>query len=122
MNRTYIPTLIILAIFAILHYVGGSNHWYYRFPGFDIIMHILGGIGLAFSIYWILSTFFKSVNTSFLIIVILTVVAGIIWEWMEYEYDIAGGILGTTAYYVDTIKDLCSDTLGAIIAFIFIKK
>lgn len=122
MNKAYIPTLIILILMAVLHYFASIHHFYIRFYGFDIFMHILGGAGLACAIYWILVTFFPGHALSFFKLVILTVIAGIIWEGIETANDIAGAPVGTLAYYVDTVKDLFDDLLGALIAVYFLKK
>ena len=59
MNKTYIPTLFCLVALAVLHKFASAGHWYVRYPGFDIFMHILGGVGLALATYWILVTFFS---------------------------------------------------------------
>lgn len=122
MNKTYIPTIIVLLSLSILHFLASEKHWYYQYHGFDIFMHILGGIGLALAIYWILATLFKTSTPSFWTIVALTFLAGVAWEVMECIYDIAGAPLGTMAYYVDTAKDICNDTLGAIIAYFFLER
>lgn len=122
MNKTYIPALISVTTLAGLHLVASDGHWYVRYPGFDILMHILGGVGLAFSIYWILVTSFPKFTCTFWHIVELTFLAGFCWEAFETMYDIAGAPVWTEHYYLDSIKDLVNDTLGAIIASYFVKK
>jgi hypothetical protein len=122
MNKTYIPALASLILLATAHFIAGPRHWYYLYPGFDIPMHIVGGMGLAFSIYWILATFFPRLKTSFWSIILLTFMAGLAWELFEAINDIAGAPVGTTKYYFDFIKDLVNDTLGAIIASFLLKK
>ncbi len=124
MHKAYIPTLAALILLAILHSTASQLHLYVRVPWFDIMMHVLGGIGLALSIYWILITFFKNITLSFWKVVLLTVVAGIVWELWEVYYQITGAPVGTLRYYVDTSKDLLNDLLGAILVayVIFTKK
>jgi uncharacterized membrane protein YoaK (UPF0700 family) len=122
MNKTYIPTLIILLIIAVTHKIAADYHLYVRYYGVDVIMHILGGAGLALAIYWILVTFLPRFTPSFWTIILLSFGAGIAWEILEGVYDIAGAPLGTLRYYVDTAKDLSNDMLGAIIAALCIKK
>lgn len=126
MNKTYIPTLIVLAALSIFHKIASEGHWYVRFPGFDIFMHILGGVGLALSTYWILVTFFSNYfragHPMFWTLMGFTVLLGIGWEAMEAFYNIAGAPVGTYAYYLDSSKDLVNDTLGAIIAAYFIER
>jgi hypothetical protein len=122
MNKTYIPALIVVIALAVIHKIASANYWYVRFPGFDIFMHILGGAGIALSIYWILRTFFPKHKVSFWSIVVWTVLGGVLWEGFEMMNDIAGAPVGTSLYYLDTAKDLVDDTLGAVIAAFFIGK
>lgn len=124
MNKTYIPAIIILAIVFILHYIGIDNHLYIRFPGYDIMMHILGGAGIAFSLFWFIKTWksdFDSKKT-FLIVLLGTIFLGLLWEVLEGVYDITGAPLWTDKYWIDTIKDIINDTLGMLIAYFLIRK
>lgn len=122
MNKTYIPTLIILVLLFVLHYCGNNFFLYVRYPGYDVLMHVLGGVALALAFYWFEVTFLK--NTFFgknpWTIIFLTLIAGFAWEWFEAYYQISGGIPGTEAYSVDTGKDLINDTFGALIAYLAI--
>jgi hypothetical protein len=122
MNKTYIPTLIVLVALASLHFYASANHLYHTIGWYDIMMHILGGVGIALSIYWILLTFFKDTNPSLLRVILYTFIAGFFWEAFETMNDIAGAPLGTTAYFIDSAKDLINDTLGAILAMVFLPK
>lgn len=122
MNKTYIPALITIVFLALLHKLSIDNYWYVRFSGFDIFMHIIGGMGLAFSLYWVLTTFMPQYHVSFWSLIGLTFAAGILWELFEVINNIAGAPFGTPAYYLDTSKDLVNDTLGAIIAAFFTKR
>jgi hypothetical protein len=122
MNKTYIPALFFVILLAVLHFYASNGHWYVRFPGFDILMHILGGLALSFSIYWLIATCAPKYTPSFWSLIMITFLAGFAWEIMETVNDIAGAPVGTLRYYLDSIKDLCDDTIGAIIAAYFIKK
>ncbi len=126
MNKTYIPALLAVILLAVLHHFASDGHWYIRFPGFDIIMHILGGVGLALTTYWILVTFFKrrfkAGHPLFWTLIGFTFLLGLGWEVMEGIYGIAGAPVGTPPYYFDSFKDLVNDTLGAIIAAYFIER
>ncbi len=122
MNKTYIPAVISLGLLSILNYFASLHHWYVRYHGLDILMHILGGIGLAFAINWIITTIAPRYSPTFWYIILLTFLAGVAWEAMEAVNDIAGAPVGTAAYYLDTAKDIVNDTLGAIIAAFFLRK
>lgn len=122
MNKTYIHALVSTSALAILHFFASDGHWYVRYPGFDILMHILGGLALAFSIFWIIKTFLPKYEPNFWSLIVLTLALGFAWEAMETMYDIAGAPVGTTKYYWDSAKDLVNDMLGAIIAAFLLKK
>ncbi len=122
MNKTYIPALAAVSLLAILHFIATEYHLYTRYPGYDIMMHVLGGLGIAFAVYWTLVTFVPRYAVSFWTIVVWTFIAGFAWEAMETMYNIAGAPVGTRAYYIDSVKDLVNDTLGAIIAAFFLRK
>lgn len=122
MNKTYIPALVVLVILSGLHFAASAGGWYVRFHGFDILMHIIGGMGLAFAMYWMIVTFLPKYLPTFWHILLLTFLAGVAWELFEAVNGIAGAPVGTTAYYIDTIKDLVDDTLGAIVAALYISR
>jgi uncharacterized membrane protein YjdF len=124
MNKTYIPALLFLILLALFHYFGNHFYLYVRINGYDIMMHILGGMGVALSVYWVLKTFCKghTFSSYFWPLIIITFIGGCAWEIMEAYYDIAGAPVGTVAYWIDTIKDLFDDTLGAVIIYFSIRK
>lgn len=122
MTKTYIPAFVVAVLLASFHFIATEGQWYVRYPGFDIFMHLLGGAAIALAVYCILRTFCPSLTPSFWKIVGLTFVAGVAWEAFETLYDIAGAPVGTHAYYIDSMKDLVNDTIGAAIASYFLKK
>lgn len=122
MNKTYIPALITTLLLSVLHRTASENHWYVRYYGVDVLMHILGGAALALAIYWILITCIPQWNLTFSKIVLLTLIAGVGWEFLEALNGIAGAPVGTLKYYIDTTKDFFSDAIGAVIAGYFLKK
>ncbi|MDP3962723.1 MAG: hypothetical protein Q8Q03_02575 [bacterium] len=122
MNKIYIPALLLVILLAVAHFIASKYSLYVRYPGYDIGMHILGGIGIALSVYATLFTFSKIQRPSFWTVIILVFIAGFFWEAFEAYYDIAGAPVGTRAYYFDAVKDLFNDTLGAVIACFFLRK
>ena len=122
MRKTSITTLLALAILYGIHHFALAGQWYVRFNGLDILMHILGGVGLALSINLILLLFFPKYTSTFWSLIALTFIAGVAWELFEAVNGIAGAPVGTTAYYFDSAKDLVNDTLGAIIASYILRK
>ena len=64
----------------------------------------------CFTIFFNLS-YFKENSAR---IILFTFVLGLFWELFEIKYNLLGSPFGTYPYYIDTIKDLIMDTLGAI--------
>ncbi len=124
MNKTYIPAILVLLLVFVLHILGSEYGFYNNIWWYDIMMHILGGIGIGLSVFWFLKTVSKkSTNkTIFIYVVIFTFIAGLLWEGIEAYYDIASAPVGSGAYYFDTVKDLIDDTIGAFISLFFLNK
>ena len=115
MNNLKIAVLaiVVLVLVLLLHIYGMSSELYITTWYYDIIMHILGGIGISLAVFYV----FK--NPKY--IIPLTILAGIAWELFEIYYNIAGARLWTKAYYLDTAKDLLDDFLGSAIVFTILK-
>ena len=109
-------TIALLLILLFMHVYGMYAHLYTIFWFYDIIVHILGGVCVALSLYCFGLFFNISALKKIWVITVLTFAAGLAWEVFEVYYDIAGHPFGTGAYIFDTIKDLIDDTLGALAA------
>jgi uncharacterized BrkB/YihY/UPF0761 family membrane protein len=107
-------TLATLLIVLFMHVKGIENHLYLTYWFYDIIVHFLGGVGIALASLYI----FK--NPKY--IIPASIFAGIIWELFEICFNITGSKLWTNPYYIDTVKDLFDDTLGAVFVYLIIKK
>ena len=123
MNKSFIPALLILISLFIFHYIGMKYFLYIKISWYDIMAHIMGGMAIFLSLYWCMKTYFNDnyiLNNTWLIIII-TIIIGVLWEVMEWYFDITIAPVNTLVYKIDTIKDLLDDTLGAIIAYLFLK-
>ncbi len=109
---TYLWALIILAIVLAAHLLGLTG-LYVTFFWYDIMMHILGGVGIGLFVTAIVNMHFPAIVNRRRFIIVSVVIVGIVWELFEAYYDIAGYRFGTKLYYLDTIKDLIDDTIGA---------
>lgn len=109
-----IITIASLLLLLIIQKLAVDNYWYVSFPPLDIFMHLFGGICIALSVLYVLK---KPTH-----IIVLTIVAGLCWEVLEVYFDISGNIYGTSAYYIDTVKDLIMDTAGAVVVYLVNKK
>ena len=112
---TYIYSLIVLTLVLIMQVVGIEKSLYVQYPGYDIIMHILGGAGLGLALTAAVKLHGNTLVHKRSLIIIGTIALGIIWEIFEVYSDIAGHTFGTKLYWIDTVKDLIDDTIGGVI-------
>lgn len=111
---TYILALIVLIVVLGTHLLGLTG-LYITIFWYDIMMHILGGVGIAlFLLAWV-QLHGQGIVNKRRFIIIGTIVAGLIWELFEMYYELNGYPLWSKMYYLDTIKDLIDDTLGAVV-------
>ncbi|MDD5165536.1 MAG: hypothetical protein PHG25_03320 [Candidatus Pacebacteria bacterium] len=119
--KTYLSALIALVVLFIAHILGNTFDLYTHINGYDIPMHILGGVGIGFSIIAVLRSCTFKIDNYYWVGVLLVFIGGFLWELFEAYYGIAGAPVGTKAYYIDTIKDLFDDTLGGLIV-VYVEK
>lgn len=127
-NRLFLSELIIFsAITAALHYLALTFSLYWSIEWYDIMMHFLGGVTMAFLAVFVLFTseYIKGmaglrshILVVFLALVSFTLIVGLIWELWE----IFVGFSDILEDRGDTILDLIMDTLGAITVFVYVKE
>lgn len=115
-NTFPLSLAFLVALIAIAHGLANVFYWYYTIWWFDIPMHFLGGFWVGAVALWALGVkrphaSFRSRLTSALG---AALVAGALWEVMEFGLDTIGDS-------VDTRQDLMFDLLGAIAA-VFMRK
>ena len=123
MNKSFIPALLILISLSILHYIGMRYFLYIKISWYDIMTHIMGGMAIFLSLYWCMKTYFihNYISNNPWLIIVITTIIGVLWEVMEWYFDITIAPVNTLLYKIDTIKDLLDDTLGAVIVYLFLK-
>ena len=116
--KTYFYALLVLAFLLAFHSLGISENLYRHFWFYDIIAHILGGLGIGSFVIAILQTCWPSflLKNRWIKIVLIVFLVGLAWEAFEVYFNIAGYMFGTKAYYLDTVKDLVDDVIGGFIA------
>lgn len=87
------------------------------------MMHVLGGVGLGLALHWFFKTFFTNLSAKqhFWSLLIGIIILGLLWEVMEGYYDITIAPVGTLLHWVDTVKDIINDTIGMLVAYLFVK-
>lgn len=111
--------LFFVVLVASLNYIAGVFYYYWTIGWFDSFVHFLAGIAMGLFSVWIYfqsGLFKKSIpekRQAVLISIICVLAIGIGWEIFEY----ANGLTQSTeSYSLDTIHDLISDILGALVA------
>ncbi len=114
-------SLIILILLIVLHTVGSYYSWYWVYPWFDLLVHIMSGLWIALTILW-LSSYLGQINSlkeykvkSFLIAFLSAILFGVVWEMIENMSQIT--FVSVDGYYLDTAGDIISDGLGGVLAF-----
>lgn len=113
--RIYLLALLVLFLVMVGNIAGILYHLYGNVDSYDIFMHLFGGLGIGLFVAAALELHAPRRLRTRSMIVLIVLVAGIAWELFEAYYNIAGAPLGTTAYWIDTVKDLIDDTLGGFI-------
>ncbi|MFA6601735.1 MAG: hypothetical protein WCT02_02645 [Candidatus Paceibacterota bacterium] len=113
----YLGALFVL-ILVLVGQIFGIGGLYFQLSFLDIILHILGGLGIGL----LASALYDSgLGRSFgrrRFIFLVVLAAGLVWEGLEVNYDIARYSLWTTPYYLDTLKDLLDDIIGGALVVI----
>jgi hypothetical protein len=119
---TYIYALVILA-FVLAAHIFGLTGAYVAYSWYDIMMHVLGGVGIALFVAALIKLHGQNIVHKRLFIIAAVFIVGLGWELFEIYYQLTGYPLWSKMHYIDSIKDLIDDTIGAIIvSYIVIRK
>jgi hypothetical protein len=121
-NKNLLLKACFLIFFIwLVHTLANTFYWYSAIWWFDIPMHILGGMFLAFAAG---ALFFKVLlpldfKERIVIILLFVLIAGLGWELFEYfvQNFIKGDQL---ASFPDSVKDMMMDLFGGIVASYFV--
>lgn len=119
-----IEILILAIIVAFLHYLALTFYLYWTIEWFDILMHFLGGMIVAFIAIFIYYTsgyidFPKSHLISIFAMTLGSVLlVGLVWELWE----LFAGFSDVLKDQTDTFLDLIMDIIGGIVAFFYSKR
>lgn len=126
-QKFFIEQFILIIVIAFLNYLAIQFHLYWTFAWFDILMHFLGGVWVAFLSLWFF--FFSGFTnfkigalknmTIFSILLLSVIIVGILWEVFEIH---SGVLFFEKNYAWDTSLDLLMDTIGGVSVFIYAKQ
>jgi|GEM_PF-370575 len=116
-------SLLILCLLIILHSVGSYYSWYWVYPWFDVVVHIVSGLWIGLLILWLASVM-GQINSlkeykvkSFLIAFVSAVLIGVIWELLENYTQIT--FTKANDYNLNTALDIVNDAIGGILAYLY---
>lgn len=117
-------SFFLIAIILCLHLLANTFYWYVSIPWFDMLMHTLGGVFLAFFAATLAPKFLlKNFSLgNMLAILVVVFIVGLGWEAFEYivQYVIKGSI--RLAHIGDSISDMVCDMVGGVIGVYLVKR
>lgn len=108
--------LYVIAVVALLHIVGTWLSLYWVFWWYDILVHFLASIWVAFATTWIAQHLELKHTMLWVFCAVFLVSVG--WEFFEY-------IIGATdrnTMYLDTAVDISMNMLGAGVGIVFTRR
>lgn len=109
-------TLSSVTILGIAHITATHLSLYWKYPWYDYVTHMLGGVCLGL-IYLLFASYAKRLPRryfTFIATLSFVLIAGLVWEIFEMY----AGLWGMEANIVsDTFIDIMMDVLGGVIAY-----
>jgi len=122
-QRPFIFSLLMLVILIVLHLAGSYYSLYWRYPSFDILVHIVSGLWIGLVLLWLASCFGQMDSLkdykikSFLIAFISAAFFGVVWELVENFSQITS--IYAPNYHWNTALDIFSDAIGGLLAYLY---
>lgn len=119
-------SMVVLVIVVGLHLAGSHYFWYWLYPWFEVIVHILAGVWIASLFLWLASCFnqidsMKEYRTkSLLIALVSAALIGVVWELLEYFGQL--NFVNADSYRFNTAMDLLNDVIGGVLAYLYFIK
>ena len=108
----YVLSFTLIAAVLVVEIIAFHDTVLLKAPGFHVIMHIAGGMGIGLFLMGLVSTYKLPMARARILVILGVLIFGLLWELFEALYNLTGFRLGTTAYYLDTFKDLVNDAIG----------
>lgn len=118
---TFLSLLLVWAIFA-LNFLASRFYWYTSIWWFDMPMHFLGGVFLAFIGMLIFRAFgFSGLYKNIFFVLGFIVIIGLFWEFFEVGVD---KFILYKSYnninMLDTLSDLVFDIAGGLTGILYV--
>ncbi len=119
-------SLFVGIILIALHSVGSYYSWYWVYPWYDVVVHIVSGLWIALMFLW-LAAIFGQINSlkeyrvkGLLIALVSAVLVGVAWEVIENLSKISS--VSADGYSLNTALDIFNDALGGLLAYLYFVK
>ena len=122
MSILVILFLSTISTLAIIHFVALEFYLYWMYFWFDMLMHFLGGISVAFGVSTLpffninIPQRFNNLGTYILVVLIV----GILWEVFELANGIS--IVGDDNFVLDTFTDLLFGIIGGTFGYYIVTR
>jgi hypothetical protein len=110
----YLLSLASMIAVYFLHTYGMTGA-YVDYWWLDVLTHSLVCFAIAVFLGAFISLNLSGLKYKKTIIISITIIIGVLWEWLEIEYGITGHTLWSDLYIADTLQDFVMDTIGAVI-------
>lgn len=117
-------TFLLALLVGLLDFFANKFYFYWSLTWFDMLMHFLAGVLIAFFVCLFAHYFSKTGYTSKKTLYIalgFSVLVGLVWEGYEFYFGITSLSEGFL-FYRDTASDLFLDVFGTVLGFKYIKK
>lgn len=122
-KRFFLTWVLCGIVISILQHGAITYYLYWQWAWFDIIMHMLGGffigVGVLYGYVRVVVSHLQKMTADRIILytVFFVLVVGLVWELFELATGMYDPILASTNGLLrDTIGDVVSDGIGALIA------
>jgi hypothetical protein len=120
-NKYFLPMFLLIIVIAVLHFLAIKELYYWSIWWYDIMMHFLGGLWVAFFVLWFNSWIPLPISPNTLLRVVVAVIfVGILWEVYELVFGMT--FVSDDGYFIDTIQDFIMDTLGGIVGWFITRR
>jgi hypothetical protein len=122
-QRIFFIATIFFAILAVMHYVGTTFHIYYSYKWFDIPVHIVAGIWISLTVFWLLPYVTKDYSIknyrikSILVGLISVLGLSLVWEISELARGLTS--MSDKVFWADTSGDFLSAIIGFVIGLVY---
>lgn len=114
--RLLLVQLGAVIILASMHIYGMAHFYYWRFPWFDMLAHLFGGLWIGLFAYWAAVKIGK--EPSVLLCIVAALLIGVIWESFEF----LTGITNLPIEIPDTLGDISMDVLGGLLGYLLARR